>query len=138
MTSSCVRRRLTGAQHRLLHARELREVRHVHPLQIGDDVERDHPRLQRFAAEHLVEIERDALAVADGVDDHQRLTRSELDDVAGGEEVRVAEASEPIDRDRAALVLELVGQPVQRRALADGDDHVVDRETLARRPPCRP
>ncbi len=44
--------------------------------------------------------------------------------------VRVAEASEPVDLDRAALVLELVGQPGERRMLSDGDDHVVDREAL--------
>ena len=102
-------------------------------VQIGDDVDRDHPRLQRLAAEHLVEIERDALAVADGVHHHQRLARSELHDVAGGEEVRVAETPEPIDLDRAALVLELVGQPVERGLLSDGDDHVVDGEALGRR-----
>ncbi len=105
-------------QHRLLHARELREVGHVHPRQIGDDVDRDHPLLQRLAAEHLVEVERDALAVADGVDHHQRLAGAELHDVAGGEELRVAEASEPVDLDRAALVLELVRQP--RRATRAG------------------
>ena len=120
-------------QHRLLHARELREVRHVHPGEIGDDVDRDHALLQRLVAQDLVEVERDALAVADGVDDHQRLPGSELDDVAGGEELGVAEASEPIDLDRAALGLELIGQPLQRRVLADGDDHVVDRELSAGR-----
>ena len=84
-------------------------------------------------AEHLVEVERDALAVADRVHHHQRLAGPELDDVAGGEEVRVAETSEPVDLDRAALVLELLRQPRQRRMLADGDDHVVDREALGRR-----
>ena len=60
-----------------------------------------------FAAQHLVQIERDALAVADGIHDHQRLARSHLHDVARRKEVRVAETAEPVDLDRAALVLEL-------------------------------
>ena len=55
-----------------------------------------------------------------------------MDHVARGEEHRVAEASEPVDRDRPALVLEFVRQPRQRRVLADGDDHVVDGEPLRR------
>ena len=54
--------------------------------------------LQRLAAQDLVDVERDALAVADRVDDHQRLTGAELHDVAGGEELRVAE---PAERDRS-------------------------------------
>ena len=89
-------------------------------------------RLQRSPRSDLVQIEGDALAVADGVDDHQRLTRTQLHDVAGGEKVRVAETSEAVDLDRAALVLELVGQPRERRVLSDRDDHVVDGEAFGR------
>ena len=54
----------------------------------------DRARPQRLVAQDLVEVERDALAVADRVDDHQRLAAAELHDVAGGEEVRVAEPPE--------------------------------------------
>ena len=38
-----------------------------------------------------------------------------------------------VDLDRAALVLELLGQPGERGMLADGDDDVVGRELVGRR-----
>src|ERR1051325_10234497 len=79
-----------GLEHRLLHAGEVREVRHVHASEIGDDVERDRAGLERLAVQHLVQVERDALAVADRVDDHQLHAGAELRDVARGEHVRVA------------------------------------------------
>src|SRR5262249_52554872 len=118
------RRRL---QQRLLGAREVREVGHVHSLQIGDHIDRNRPLLQRLVAQDLVQAERDTLAVADRVHDHQRLTQAKLYDVAGGEHLGVAEAPEAIDLDRPALRLELLRQPLERGMLADGDDHVVDR-----------
>ena len=37
-----------GRQHRLLHAREVREVRHVHAVQIKENVDRNRARLQLF------------------------------------------------------------------------------------------
>src|SRR5207244_6613618 len=80
-------------QHRLLDAREVGEIRHVHPVQIGDDVERDRPRLQGLSAKHLVEIEGDALAVTNGIYHHQRLTRTQLHDIACREKVRFAETT---------------------------------------------
>src|SRR5499427_5617266 len=123
------RRRL---EHRLPDPREVREVGHVHPLQISDDVDWDRALLHRLTAQHLVQIEGHALSVADSVDDHQRLARSELHDVTGGEYFRAAEASEAIGLDRTALGLELIRQPSERGALADGDDHVVDRKACRR------
>ena len=120
-----------GRQHFLLHAREVREVRHVHAIQIEDDVDRNGARLQFFSAHHFVEIECDALAVANRIDDHQRLAGAELHDIARGKEVRVAKAAELIDLDGAALVLEFGRQPVERRMLSDGDDDIVDGETCS-------
>jgi len=46
------------------------------------------------------------------VHDHQRLTGAELHDVAGGEELRLAQPPESIDLDRAAFVLKLVRQTI--------------------------
>ena len=75
MTSSCVSPRgSAGTSISCCDAWEVREVRHVHPVEIGDDVERNRSRLQRLAADYLVQVERGALAVADGVDHHQRLS----------------------------------------------------------------
>src|SRR6516165_939992 len=121
-----------GRQQRLLDAREVREVRHVHAVQIHEHVDGDFPRLERLATHDLVEIEGYPLAVADRIHDHQRLTRAQLYDVAGSKEVRVAEASEAIDLDAATLGLELGGQPGERRVLSDRDDDIVDREPLGR------
>ena len=81
--------------------------------------------MQPLAAHDLVEIERDALAVTHRVHDHQRLARSQLNDVARGEEHRVADSAVPIDLDGAARVLEFLRQPLQRRVLPDGDYQVV-------------
>jgi hypothetical protein len=47
-----------------------------------------------LTAHHLVQIEGDALAVADGIHHHQRLTRTQLHDVARRKKVRVAETPE--------------------------------------------
>ena len=120
-------------QHFLLDAREMREVRHVHAIQVEDDVDRNRARLQFFSAHHFVEIERDALAIADGIDDHQRLTGTDLSDVAGGEEVGVAEAAELVHLDGASLVFEFGGQPVERRTLSDSDDDIVHGKLLGLR-----
>ena len=70
----------------------MREVRHVHAIQVEDDINRNRARLQFFSAHHFVEIERDALAIADGIDDHQWLAGTNLCDIARGEEVGIAEA----------------------------------------------
>src|SRR5579863_388645 len=53
-------------QHVLVDAREVREVGHVHAVQIHDDVDRNRPRLQLLAAQRFVQIEGYALAVSDG------------------------------------------------------------------------
>ena len=42
-----------GRQHFLLDAGEVREVRHVHAIQIEDDVDRNGARLQLFSAHRL-------------------------------------------------------------------------------------
>src|SRR6266487_1548181 len=120
-------------QQRLLDARKVREIRHVHPVQIKDDVDGDRLRLQALPAQHLVQIESDALPVANGIHHHQRLTRTKLYNVACRKELRVAETSEPVDLDGAALVLELVGQPSEGSVLSDGDDDVVESEALGGR-----
>ena len=121
-------------QHRLLDAREVREIRHVHAVQIEDDVDGNRPRLQRLAAQHFVQIEGNALPVANGIHHHQRLTRTQLHDVARRKKVGVAETSEAVDLDRAALGLELVRQPAERRPLSHRDDHVVDGKALGGEP----
>src|SRR5712692_10682804 len=103
-------------QHGLLDAREVREIGHVHAVQIKDDVDGNRPRLQRLPAQHLVQIEGDALAVANRIHHHQRLTRTQLHYVPCRKKVRVAETSEAVDLDGAALGLELVRQPKIGRA----------------------
>ena len=112
----------------------MRKVRHVHAIQIEDDVDRNRARLQLFSAHNFVQIERDALAVANRVHHHQRLAGTNLSDVAGGEEVGVAKAAELIHLDGAALVLEFRGQPVERSTLSDGDDDIVHRKLVRRAP----
>src|SRR5580700_1741942 len=119
-------------QERLLHAREVREIRHVHAVQIEDDIHRNRPGLERHTAQHLIQIEGDALTISNRVYYHQRLTRTELHDIARCEKVRVAQTSEAVDLDRAALSLELIRQPSERRSLSYGDDYVVHSETLGR------
>src|ERR1700722_13422413 len=120
-----------GSQHDLVEAREVREIRHVHSVEIEDDVDGDGARLQLLAAHYLVEIEGNTFAISNGIDHHQRLTGTELSDVARREEVGVAQAAEPVDLDGATLVLELGRQPTDGGALANGDDDVVHVEVLA-------
>ena len=122
--------RVFGGSNLLLHAREVREVSHVHAIQVEDYVDRNRAWLQGLSAHDFVEIEGDALAVADGVDDHQRLAGAKLHDVAGSEEVCVAETAELVDLDGATLGLEFLWQPVKRSTLANGDDHIVDCKLL--------
>src|SRR5208337_3948360 len=117
-------------QQRLPDTGEVREIRHVHAVQIHDDVDGDFPRLQRLPAQYLVQIECDALPVANRIHHHQRLTRTQLHNVACRKKVRVAETPEAVNLDGATLALELVGQPTERGPLSHSDDHVVDSETL--------
>jgi len=67
------------------------------------------------SVEHLVQIECDALPIANGIHHHQRLTHTKLHDIACRENVRVAETSKLVNLNRAALGLELVRQPTKRR-----------------------
>ncbi len=71
-----------------------------------------------FAAQDLVHIEGNPLAVADGIHHHQLAAAAQLHDVAGREKVSVAQTSEAVGLDGAALVLELGGQPRQRGMLS--------------------
>src|SRR5580704_829788 len=119
-------------QHFLLYTRKVREVGHVHPVQIEDDVDGNRPWLKSFAAYHFVQIEGDTFAVANSVDNHERLSRTDLRDIPRGEKVRVAEAAKPIHLDGAALVLEFSGQPAKGGVLTDRDDDVVYGEALRR------
>ena len=109
----------------------MREIRHVHAVQIHDDVDGNFPRLQGLPTQHLVQIECDALSIANRVDHHQGLTGTPLHDIARGKKVRVAETSEAVDVDGSAFVLELFGQPSKGSVLSDGDDDVVDSEALS-------
>src|SRR5208337_60924 len=99
---------------------------------IEDDVDGNGARLQQFATHYFVEIEGDALAVTHRVHHHERLTHAQLHDIARRKKVRVTETSEAVNLDGAAIGLELVRQPLERRTLSDGNDDVIDVEALGR------
>src|SRR6201987_1800677 len=80
----------------LLDAREVREVGHVHAVQIEDHIDRNLPRFERHSAQHLIQIESYSLPVANRVDHHQRLARTYLRDIPCRKEVRIAEPAKAV------------------------------------------
>src|ERR1700758_1561636 len=66
----------------LLDAREVREVGHVHPVQVKNYIDWNRPWFERHSAQHLIQIESYSLSVANRVDHHQWLARTYLRDVA--------------------------------------------------------